>query len=95
MEDEERHWRESQPSVDPLEKGDGSEDGMDDKDDDIIPGCYFMDLGLEGFESRTFWVRAEYIRIFDYVEEHYNKKTYPLERAPAVVVTGQPGIGAS
>jgi hypothetical protein len=86
----------------PIGEGDESEDGMnehqgseDNKDNDIIPGCYLMDFGLEGLGNRRIWVRADYVRIYDYAEFHYNKKSYPPNQAPSMVVTGQPGIGAS
>jgi len=58
------------------------------------PGCYMLDIGIEGLPFPKIWIRAEYIRIFAYLEYHYNhKRAHNL--APSVVMTGQPGIGES
>ncbi|KAF8526672.1 hypothetical protein BU17DRAFT_82885 [Hysterangium stoloniferum] len=50
----------------------------DDGEADILPGCYSLGIGIEGFIP-FIWIRAEYIRIFDACQKTYNK--------------GQPGIG--
>jgi len=63
-----------------------------DLDDDIIPGCCFLDIGLAGLYQRI-WVRADYIRAYGYLENRYNKLARIAGRAPAAVLTGQPGIG--
>jgi hypothetical protein len=34
-----------------------------DPDDDIIPGCYIIDIGIEGLDLSKIWIRADYIRI--------------------------------
>jgi hypothetical protein len=101
MADEENEWHNSQP---PIASGFGDEDQdgderMDegestDLDDDIIPGCYLLDIGIEGFDFSKIWVRAEYKRVYDFVEYHRNKPAIPPGKAPSTVVTGQPGIGA-
>ena len=62
-----------------------------DPDDDIIPGCYMLDIGIDGLMSKL-WIRAEYIRAFNFVNAYYDKPSSIL-RAPCVVVTGHPGIG--
>jgi len=67
--------------------------GTDLDDDDIIPGCYLLDIGIEGLNITKLWVRAEYIRVYDFIEYYHKNPSFPRERAPAVVVTGQPGIG--
>jgi hypothetical protein len=64
-----------------------------DLDGDIILGCYLLDIGIEGLDFSKIWVRAEYKRVYDFVEIHHKKPSVPRGRAPAVVVTGQPGIG--
>jgi hypothetical protein len=63
-----------------------------DSDDDIIPGCYVLDIDINEIEFPKIWIRAEYIRVFDSLYAYYNT-TLSLPRAPAAVVTGQPGIG--
>ena len=63
-----------------------------DPDDDIIPGCYMVDIGIDGFQFLKFWIRAEYIRIFNSIDVYYNTPV-DLPQAPCAVVTGQPGIG--
>jgi hypothetical protein len=73
------------------------DDGLDERDerdldDEIIPGCYTLDLGIEGFRYSRIWIRADYIRVYDHLNFHYNKPAY-TGRAPAAVLTGQPGIG--
>jgi hypothetical protein len=65
-----------------------------DLDDDIVPGCYLLDIGIEGLDFSKIWIRAEYKRVYDFLEIHYKKPSVPLGRAPAAVLTGQPGIGA-
>ena len=62
-----------------------------DPDDDIIPGCYMLDIGIDGLMSKL-WIRAEYIRVFNFVNAYYDEPSSIL-RAPCVVVTGHPGIG--
>jgi hypothetical protein len=61
-------------------------------DDDVIPGCHFLNIDIEKFAYPKIWIRAEYIRIYDALEAYYNKPSYP-PTAPAAVITGQPGIG--
>ncbi|EDR06023.1 uncharacterized protein LACBIDRAFT_294751 [Laccaria bicolor S238N-H82] len=61
-----------------------------DPDDDFIPGCYTLDIGIDGLMSKL-WIQAEYIRVFNFVSAYYDKPS-SIPRAPCVVVTGQPGI---
>jgi hypothetical protein len=63
-----------------------------DPDDDIIPGCYMLDIGIDGIPFSKIWIRAEYIRIFNALSAYYNTP-FLQPQAPAVVITGQPGIG--
>jgi hypothetical protein len=73
---------------------DGKTDGdrTDLDSDDIIAGCYMLDIGIDDFPFPKIWVRADYIRIFNYLQAYYD---WPRAHnvAPAVVITGQPGIG--
>ncbi|KAF9527294.1 hypothetical protein CPB83DRAFT_856305 [Crepidotus variabilis] len=46
-------------------------------------------------KNRDFLVRADYIRLYDYIEaEIQHDKEFPIPgRSTVIVVTGQPGIG--
>ena len=48
---------------------------------------------MEEIEFKKIRVRPDYIRMYDYCNEHYQKAARRNERAPSVVITGQPGIG--
>ena len=63
-----------------------------DPDDDLIPGCYVLDIDIDGIPCSKIWIRAEYIRIFNALSAYYNTPVFQPQ-APAVVITGQPGIG--
>ena len=63
-----------------------------DDDDDDIPGCYPFSVGIEDI---TVWIRADYIRVYEALEDYYNKALKRSGRTPSAVVTGQPGIGLS
>ncbi|KAF8340043.1 hypothetical protein F5887DRAFT_453795 [Amanita rubescens] len=107
MANEEPKWRDAQPPSMPVEgtelgnaERQGGDEHMDmdvseeddDDDDDIIEGCYSLEIGIKGFEFPRIWIRAEYIRIYNALEDRYRMPSYPY-LAPAVVITGQPGIG--
>ncbi|KIM86220.1 hypothetical protein PILCRDRAFT_816150 [Piloderma croceum F 1598] len=64
------------------------EDEFDD-DDDVIPGCYPFSVGIENI---TVWIRADYIRVYEALQDYYEKATKQSGRTPSAVVTGQPGI---
>ncbi|KIM80623.1 hypothetical protein PILCRDRAFT_822364 [Piloderma croceum F 1598] len=63
-----------------------------DEDDDDIPGCYPFSVGIEDI---TVWIRADYIRTYEALQDYYEKATKQSGRTPSAVVTGQPGIGKS
>jgi hypothetical protein len=105
--DDEQKWRDAQSptSLEGSELGNegrhggNGDESMDvdmsegvDLDDDVMPGCYFLEIDIEGFPYPKIWIRAEYIRIYDALEAHYQKRSYPYV-APGAVITGQPGIG--
>ncbi|KAK2464479.1 hypothetical protein APHAL10511_003458 [Amanita phalloides] len=100
MADEEKKWRDAQPPMltgigNERQGGDGSMDvDVSEEEDDIIEGCHFLEIDIEGFEFPRIWIRAEYIRIYDALMALYRTPAYPY-LAPAVVITGQPGIGKS
>ena len=68
---EEQEWRRAQspdPSMsrdsdDPVEDvNESMDEGLEtDTDDDIIPGCYLLDIGIG---VSKLWIRADYIRIY-------------------------------
>jgi hypothetical protein len=106
MAEEEQKWRDAQ-LLKPLEgSGLGNEPwggdesmymGMSEAeglDDDVIEGCYSLEVDIEGFAYPRIWIRAEYIRIYNALESHYAEPSYPY-LAPSAVITGQPGIGES
>ncbi|KAF8506809.1 hypothetical protein F5888DRAFT_37159 [Russula emetica] len=82
-EEEAKEWRELHPTVN------------DDRNDDIGPGCYGLDLGIK-FKCSKLWVRQDYIRAYNYCRErHEEGPSDETEMARSVVITGQPGIGKS
>ena len=82
MTEEEQEWRRSHPDV-------GDRFGTE-----IGPGCYALDFGMEHLERSKLWIRTEYLQIYDYSNEHYDKvKSLVSGIAPSVVITGQAGIG--
>ena len=102
MAEEEEQWRRAQPRTPTIggELGDEDQDGderMDedqgertDLEDDILPGCYVLDIGID---CSRIWVRAEYIRMYNFLESYYHEVTRKPGPAPGAVLTGQPGIG--
>jgi hypothetical protein len=98
---EEQEWLRAQSHDSSMSGDDPMEEDVDDdldedvyydldETDDVIPGCCLLDVGGD---LPKIWVRADYIRIYDFLEAHYKKSPAPSFRAPAAVVTGQPGIG--
>jgi hypothetical protein len=66
MQEEEDAWRAKErltptPSDDnrkPNEKPGNGTDESEDDDDDIIPGCYVLDINNDGIEFKSIWVRV-------------------------------------
>ena len=91
MADEEQKWRNVQsPSSTPVEGYEPMEVDVSEEDDDLIEGCCFLELDIEDINFSRIWIRAEYIRIYNSLE---NQRGF--NSAPAAVITGQPGIGES
>jgi hypothetical protein len=68
-------------------------DGDDDADHELLPGCYELDVDPNPVSDvDTIWIRAEYIRAYNYTESRYDL-CYKRRRAQAIVYTGQPGSG--
>jgi hypothetical protein len=79
-----------------VEEEGGLSDNMEVEDStaddhEISPRCYVLDIGIRGVEDKI-WVRAEYIKMFEYAEKFY-AESLPNPLSPCLVITGQPGIG--
>ncbi|PFH48826.1 hypothetical protein AMATHDRAFT_49217 [Amanita thiersii Skay4041] len=60
---------------------------------DLLPGLPIFDWPPAPNKNRkSFLIRAEYIRMYDYIQECYEKRHESTNQL-VVVVTGQPGIG--
>ena len=82
MTEEAQEWRRSHP----LNK--------DEFWDDIGPDCYALDFGIKHLERSKLWIRNDYLRIYDYCNQHYDTvKSFRSGIAPSVVITGQAGVG--
>jgi len=104
MKDEEEKWRNTQ-TVSRGQRMDSDRDGgkicgesenedEDEGTDDIIPGCYNLDINIVNIPPSRIWIRADYIRIYDFFQSHYNEFAKPsMGQPPSAVLTEQPGIG--
>lgn len=63
-----------------------------DEDVDLLPGSPVLDAYFVGNPNPRFLIRAEYIRIYEYVESVWAQPA-GQGNPPAVVITGHPGIG--
>ena len=71
----------------------GDTDSDSDADDELIPGCYELDISPNPVSAvPKIWIRADYIRVYKFVESRYDL-CYARHDAQAVVITGPPGIG--
>ena len=73
--------------LNPLEPEDEGDD-----DDDIGPNCHILDIGIPTLGLTKLWIRNEYIRMYKHCEDHLETNRNE-SKSPAMVVTGQPGIG--
>ena len=87
MKDEESEWRKSQ-LIDQDEE-------TTDADDDIISGCYVLNISIPHIPVSHLWIRADYIRVFNYFQAFFDTHAKPMAKVPSGVLTGQPGIGES
>lgn len=105
MDDEEREWLDlkaqsrDDSTDDDVIMDDGDDDDTDDTDADtdadgeLIPGCYELCICPNPVSDVSkIWIRADYIRVYEYAESRYDL-CYRRRKAQAVVVTGPPGIG--
>jgi hypothetical protein len=95
MKDEESEWRKSQIRTDQDQDETTNQEEITDMDDDIIPGCYALDISIPRIPVSHLWIRADYIRVFNYFQAFYDKHAKPMAKVPSGVLTGQPGIGKS
>ena len=99
MLDEEEEWRNSQQPIPAVGDELESEDCMDvdfdvnDISADVIPGCYVLNIGIKGLERSKIWIRADYIRVYNYLETINDGTSEAEGVAPGAIITGQPGIG--
>ncbi|KAF8310229.1 hypothetical protein F5887DRAFT_1067704 [Amanita rubescens] len=98
---EEQEWRNSQQPIPAVGDELETEDRMDmdfdvnDVGADVIPGCYVLNIGIEALERSKIWIRADYIRVYNYLETINDGISEAEEVAPGAIITGQPGIGKS
>ena len=96
---EEQEWRNSQQPIsavgDELETDDRMDMDFDlnDVGADVIPGCYVLNIDIEGIERSKIWIRADYIRVYNYLETINDGTSKAEGVAPSATITGQPGIG--
>jgi hypothetical protein len=88
---DEQEWRDSHEGRAMM---DGDDD--DDPESEIGPGCYPLELPMCP-RCKRLWVRKDYIRLYDFCEQWYERVTGDNSRvdkkAPSVVITGQSGVG--
>ena len=92
-EDGNEHEDENEGNKMEADDGDDDDDGDDgndddDDNDDDIPGCYLLNIGF-----RQLWIRSDYIRVFNAIQDYYSWYAKPRAITPSIVLTGQPGIG--
>ena len=100
MQVEELEWKKSQRPIPAVGDELGSEDQLmhvdfdvSDVGDDVIPGCYVLNIGISGLERSKIWIRADYIRVYNFLETIDDGTSKAEDMAPGAIITGQPGIG--
>jgi hypothetical protein len=77
-----------------------TESGLSDGDEcmdvddvgDFVSGCGILDIGINDLPFEKIWIRADYIRVYDFLESR-EAPSVRNRLAPSAVVTGPPGIG--
>jgi hypothetical protein len=82
IEVEAQQWRDSHPIADEITSEPMNDIGQD---------CHVLDFDIKVPGSK-FWVRQDYVRIYDYCKRHVLVRS-PTELSRSVVITGSPGIG--
>ncbi|KAI0293194.1 hypothetical protein BC826DRAFT_1015722, partial [Russula brevipes] len=63
-------------------------------ENEIDEESFALDLDIPNFQRSRFWVRKDYVRIYDYCNKYFeDAREHLCMAAPSVVITGQPGIG--
>ena len=59
---------------------------VDEGDDEIGPGCYILDIDIEGLPCSKIWIRRDHIGVYDYCNEHYNffQSIQTMRKAPSL-----------
>ncbi|KAF9518026.1 hypothetical protein BS47DRAFT_1389467 [Hydnum rufescens UP504] len=102
MQAEEVEWRRAQSAIGRGERNEESYQSADVsmegdvEDEDSLPGCYYLDIDIEGLQPQGLWIRPDYVRIYDALHRDY---PLPMDmdligKTPCAVITGQPGIGS-
>jgi hypothetical protein len=104
MAHEAKKWRDAQPPM-PAEgtglgrERQGGDETMDvdvseeeDLDDDIIEGCYSLEIGIKGFLFPRIWIRAEYIRIYNALEDRHQSPHIPIWHQPSSLQANQVSV---
>jgi hypothetical protein len=89
VEQEEDEWRRGHPEGATMEV---------DKDDENVGseidlGYYPLDFGIGDLGISELWIRQDYIRIYNYCQEFYNKFLGKRPIPRSVFITRQLGIG--
>ncbi|KAF9515072.1 hypothetical protein BS47DRAFT_1381617 [Hydnum rufescens UP504] len=88
MEPEETEWRIALSKI-------GEDVSMEDEVEDVLPGCYYLNIGIQGLWPQGLWIRPDYVRIYDALHHDYPLPMVRMGQTPCAVITGQPGIGKS
>jgi hypothetical protein len=66
---------------------------VDNSDHEFMPGCFELDTTDNPLlPVPRIWIRADYIRVYKYIEARYDR-CYSSPKAQPVVITGPPGTG--
>jgi hypothetical protein len=96
VEDEDEGEGEDEEAIDvDKDEVEDEDEGEADEDDGLTPGCYVLNIDIEGLVPSRLWIRSDYIRIYDALHDYYEEELDLDDRAPSAVITGQPGIGES
>jgi hypothetical protein len=90
---EEQEWRDSQEATD-LAMDVTVADGDDSNpESEAGPGCYPLDFCIH--KSLRTWIRKDFIRMYDFCDQWYERVTGSRanKQAPSVVIAGQSGVG--
>jgi len=65
----------------------------EDDESDVVQGCFTLDLGIRNLRTSIFWVRKDYLRIYDQCDSYYEQVCSRQCKTRSIVITGQPGVG--